>query len=234
MKPHLRYLRYVLLHKFYVFRAGLALAKVRGHRPSVAWLWRLLVHDLTKFSRIEWGPYVANFYGDSPEVVARREMKWPYLPNLSPSAAQSAHDERVRLITKRAAEIKRERQAAFNYAWLHHQQRNPHHWQHWMLREDSGKTIVLLAPATLADEMVCDWLAAGPKALRAHTMAEAVTETIVWYSKARTVMQLREPVRFRVEGALLQLAEHYGITQWAHEMAGIASARASLTIPGSW
>src|SRR5882762_4064498 len=28
--------------------------------------------------------------------------------------------------------------AAFDAAWLHHQHWNDHHWQHWVLREDSG------------------------------------------------------------------------------------------------
>lgn len=28
----------------------------------------------------------------------------------------------------------------FNRAWLLHQHRNPHHWQYWLLREDSPKT----------------------------------------------------------------------------------------------
>lgn len=29
--------------------------------------------------------------------------------------------------------------AAFNYAWLKHIHRNPHHWQHFLLREDNPK-----------------------------------------------------------------------------------------------
>ena len=54
---HLRYLRYVLRHKWFVFlecfRAGL--------------IWRGIVHDLSKFSLTEWGPYVEKFYGDNQD-----------------------------------------------------------------------------------------------------------------------------------------------------------------------
>jgi len=59
MGKHFRYLKYVLLHKWYVFLAG------RKARVS---LWRLLVHDLSKFSRVEWKPYVDKFYGDGGDT----------------------------------------------------------------------------------------------------------------------------------------------------------------------
>lgn len=54
MMAHLRYLRYVLCHKWHVFLGGL--------RFGVP-LWQLIIHDLSKFSRAEWGPYVRRFYG---------------------------------------------------------------------------------------------------------------------------------------------------------------------------
>ena len=53
MKHHIQYLKYVLLHKWYVFRAGLVFG---------APVWRLLVHDLSKFGPSEWGPYARYFY----------------------------------------------------------------------------------------------------------------------------------------------------------------------------
>lgn len=55
MLRNLRYLRTVLRHKWFVLIAGLRL----GDIP----LWRLLIHDWTKFSRAEWGPYVRRFEG---------------------------------------------------------------------------------------------------------------------------------------------------------------------------
>lgn len=53
LKAHLRYLKYVLRHKWFVFVAG---------RKTGAPLWRLLIHDWSKFSRAEWTPYVHMFY----------------------------------------------------------------------------------------------------------------------------------------------------------------------------
>lgn len=60
MTAHLRYLRYVLRHKWFVFRAGL-----RYRVP----LHQLLVHDWTKFLPSEWTPYVDQFYrADAPKL----------------------------------------------------------------------------------------------------------------------------------------------------------------------
>jgi hypothetical protein len=58
MKPHLRYLRYVVLHKWYVFLAGLKVGVP---------VWRLVVHDWDKLLPRMWIPYVDHFYrGNSP------------------------------------------------------------------------------------------------------------------------------------------------------------------------
>jgi hypothetical protein len=58
--PHLRYLWYVLRHKWFVFVAGRVLGVP---------LWQLLIHDLSKFSSAEWGPYVRRFYGGCGGVL---------------------------------------------------------------------------------------------------------------------------------------------------------------------
>jgi len=52
INPHVRYLRVVLRHKFYVYRYGRQLGVKR---------WILIIHDLSKFSRAEWRPYVQRF-----------------------------------------------------------------------------------------------------------------------------------------------------------------------------
>lgn len=62
MTPHLKYLRYVILHKYYVL--------VAGRRVGGIPLWRLLVHDHSKFSRAEWGPYVQQFFGGAGNKAA--------------------------------------------------------------------------------------------------------------------------------------------------------------------
>jgi hypothetical protein len=200
MKAHLRYLNYVLRHKFFVARAWVALAQISQYskREWAVMLWRALVHDASKFSRAEWGPYVAMFYG--PPTTD--------------------------------GDVKRERQAAFNYAWLHHQHRNPHHWQHWVLREDSGKVLVLLPERMFADEMLADWLGAGPKALTAHSMATAVADTIAWYAKVYDKQQMRDFVRQRIESRLLLFAAQYGISTYAARVHAVAETRKSIVIPG--
>lgn len=53
MKKHFKYLWYVLRHKWFVFLA----CKKEGL------FWQGVVHDLHKFSRAEWKPYVEMFYG---------------------------------------------------------------------------------------------------------------------------------------------------------------------------
>ena len=48
----------------------------------------------------------------------------------------------------------------FRYAWLKHIHRNPHHWQHFVLLNDSPEEgeIVLDMPYNYILEMICDWL----------------------------------------------------------------------------
>ena len=52
MKYHWNYLKYVVRHKWFVLVAG---------RKTGAPLFRLLIHDFSKFSRAEWTPYVNRF-----------------------------------------------------------------------------------------------------------------------------------------------------------------------------
>ena len=51
--------------------------------------------------------------------------------------------------------------AAFERAWLAHQHRNPHHYQHWVLRNDDGTVRVLPMSDLNIVEMLCDWRGAG-------------------------------------------------------------------------
>ena len=66
MKAHITYLKYILRHKWFVF---LACCKL-----GIPWLG--IVHDLSKFSRAEWRPYVLSFYSgreknERPQWVVR-------------------------------------------------------------------------------------------------------------------------------------------------------------------
>ena len=151
MRRHLAYARYLLAHKWWVLVAGL--------RIGVP-LWRLLVHDWSKFLPSEWVPYARTFYA--------RDGSKRYEPN-----------------------------AWFDHAWLHHQHRNSHHWQHWLLREDSGGVKMLCMPVAVAKEMVADWAGAG----RAITGRWGAVE---WYSANRDKIQINPVTRILVERVLPQ------------------------------
>lgn len=67
MKAHLQYLWYVLRHKWFVFRAGLS---------TGAPLWRLIIHDYSKFSPAEWRAYVNQFYAKDRKQPGAFERAW--------------------------------------------------------------------------------------------------------------------------------------------------------------
>ncbi len=67
MKRHLKYLQYVLRHKYYVYKAGRELGLP---------VWHLLKHDLTKFLPSELRAYTDNFYpGDYTAAKEKKENR---------------------------------------------------------------------------------------------------------------------------------------------------------------
>lgn len=84
---------------------------------------------------------------------------------------------------------------AFDRAWLHHQHLGPHHWQHWLLREDSGVVKCLEMPDRYRREMLADWIGAGM----------AITgkdNTRDWYMNNCKKIQLHSATRLWVEQML--------------------------------
>lgn len=71
---------------------------------------------------------------------------------------------------------------AFDRAWLRHQHRSPHHWQHWVLRNDDGSTFALPMPERFVREMVADWQGAG--------RALGKPDTAGWFRQNRRNMLL--------------------------------------------
>ncbi len=67
MKSYLRLIKTILLHKWYVLRAGRCL-KVP--------FWRLVFHDLSKFSRAEFRHYTRKFYGGGGDDYNFCEAWW--------------------------------------------------------------------------------------------------------------------------------------------------------------
>jgi hypothetical protein len=128
-------------------------------------LWRLLIHDWSKFLPDEWGPYASFFYDGDPTPARRK---------------------------------------AFDRAWLKHQHRQPHHWQHWILRLDDGATHELEIPEVFVREMVADWMGAG----RAITGRWEVAD---WYDRQREKLVLERCTRDRVEH-LIRTAQRTGMS----------------------
>jgi len=131
--------------------------------------WRGITHDLSKLRPSEFIPYMRYFYGNYPsfEIIKR-------------------HPEFTGYLTKEQVE------RDFDEAWLKHIHRNPHHWQHWILREDSGKIKVLNMPEKYILEMIADWHGAG----MAITGKKNTKE---WYLKNRDKMQLSPFTKESVE-----------------------------------
>jgi hypothetical protein len=150
MKPHLMYLRYVLLHKWYVFLEGLKLGVP---------IWGLVVHDWTKFMPVEWKPYALSFYGP-----------WKY-------------DERPQKLIDEC-----------DQAWLHHQHHGPHHWQFYVLMEDSGNIKVLEMPDRYRREMLADLHGIGRQ--------PGFSSTKDYYLNNKDNMQLHPNTRDWVEDQL--------------------------------
>ena len=106
-----RYLRYIIVHKWRVmiecWREGL--------------YWQGITHDLSKLSRVEFGPYARWFFG---------------------------HEARSS-----------ERELAWERAWRHHQHRNRHHRNHWVIDPDRRQATPM--PRRYIVKMFCDWRPSG-------------------------------------------------------------------------
>jgi hypothetical protein len=139
---HLKYLWYVVRHKWFVF--------VEACKLGIP--WRGLVHDLSKLRPGEWIPYTRYFYG-------------PTYPSI-----HEYHGDN-RLHASLAGCYKEKVEADFDRAWLLHQHRNPHHWQFWVLREDDGGTRILPMPYIHRCEMLADWRGAGKALGKPDTLA---------------------------------------------------------------
>lgn len=85
--------------------------------------------------------------------------------------------------------------ADFAEAWNHHQKRNKHHWQYYLITWDRGETEALPMPKKYLLEMVADWMGAG----------RAITgrwETKEWYDKNKDTIKLHPETRKAVEDIL--------------------------------
>lgn len=135
--------------------------------------WLALVHDLSKFCPDEWEPYKRYFYGNYPEFA--KMPVWFKSEYFGPTKESVGDD--------------------FDAAWLRHIHRNRHHWQYWVLREDSGEVKCLPMPDRYRREMLADWRGAG----KAQGYGD---NTVEWYLKNRNKMQLHPDTRSWIEEQL--------------------------------
>lgn len=66
MKKHLKYLLYIVRHKWYVLLGCVKYGVV----------WRGITHDLSKLYPSEWFPYVENFFGNAEAVKEQFNQAW--------------------------------------------------------------------------------------------------------------------------------------------------------------
>ena len=92
------------------------------------------------------------------------------------------------------------RSEAFDRAWLHHQNCNPHHWQHWcLINDDDGKTVPLEMPVDYVYEMVADWGSFAYRMRKGQNLLD-------WYDANRDKMMLHGNTRRLVEVMVCMLA----------------------------
>ena len=163
MISHLCYLKYVLVHKWFVFVAACKL--------GIPWLG--IIHDWHKFRPSEWGPYVNHFHGKKAKKVIRDETGY-YKPTDTGDPA-------------------------FDFAWLLHQKLGRHHWQWWVLPEDTEGMKILPMSDRYRREMLADWIGAG--------RAQGKTDTRAWYLKNGHKLQLHPDTRKWVERMLIVVSE---------------------------
>lgn len=120
MKRHLKYLSYVLRHKWFVF--------VECCKLGIPWLG--IIHDLSKFSRVEWGAYARHFFNPDGSKREVRDKTGFYDPN-------KLGDD-------------------FDRAWNNHQKHNKHHWQYWCSIQITGEPKLLPFPDRYRREMLAD------------------------------------------------------------------------------
>lgn len=83
---------------------------------------------------------------------------------------------------------------AFDAAWNHHQKRNKHHWQYWLLVNDEDGTYPLPMPDKYRCEMLADWRGAG--------RAYGNPDTKGWYQGNKDKIQLHPETREWIERML--------------------------------
>ena len=89
-------------------------------------------------------------------------------------------------------------ETAFDLAWLHHQNINPHHWQYWVLIKDSGDIIPMDMPLDYICEMLCDW--------HSFSYKDPESTALAWYIANKDHMNFSETTR-KIVDDLIQVMD---------------------------
>jgi len=137
--------------------------------------WQGLTHDNSKFLLDEFVPYARHFYGGNNEkkYKAIAQTKSGYL---------KSNDKGDIL---------------FDFAWLLHIHRNPHHWQYWILIQDEDANKALEMMPKYRKEMLCDWQGAAKAQGRIHP-----NELQDWYKAHKGKMQLNKLTKLETEASI--------------------------------
>jgi hypothetical protein len=83
---------------------------------------------------------------------------------------------------------------AFDVTWNRHQKVSKHHWQAWVLMEDSGSVRCLKMPDADMREMLADWRGAG--------LAYGNADTKGWYEKTAHARKLHPETQAWIEAQI--------------------------------
>jgi hypothetical protein len=163
------YKRYIAYFKYLFIHKYYVYKFCRKLKLSV---WQSVLHDWSKFLPIELVPYAKYFYNNDGTKRNIRNPDGSYDP------------------TKIGKD--------FDYSWLSHQRRNKHHWQHWLLMNDSGSWYPLEIPDKYIKEMVADWCGAGYAKKKKLEVSE-------WYKENKSKMILHSDTRKKIEDLISKI-----------------------------
>jgi len=192
MNAYWRFLKSMFWHKWYVL--------VAGRRLQVP-LWRLLAHDLTKFTCPEFGPYARHFYGkeiDPRDFTAawhfhklRNDHHWEYWVSV---------DGNEKLLLYKGSD-------GFP-VMVHAKESLPPDSVLLPVPPDAlsltiPRVTVLPMPMVCVREMVADWFAAG----KAYNEAWPNPTNYSWYKQHRFKMHLHPDTETSINLVLTEAAK---------------------------
>ncbi|MFK0522316.1 DUF5662 family protein [Paenibacillus illinoisensis] len=77
----------------------------------------------------------------------------------------------------------------WQYAWLHHQHKNKHHWEYWVINPNTKEALPM--PKKYVIEMVCDWRSFSRKwGKRVKDTTLNLTDSIVVHPETKRELDL--------------------------------------------